>query len=578
MYSTRQSLYITIISCLHVNLTLEENSTKSAPLRYCSIHFVVDYPFWRSIYQKRAMYDYYRTNNLINSYLYRNIDGINELFKMYTWYSNINKQHYKLQFDIHGISMVTNLMCSSNSSVDTTNPLIKFCSLDLSSSNMLDLMALYSDYESKTSGHIRACLYYDVTSRLLQLYDGVGTALGWSWPRTLCALLYDRDSYGTAAILTEKTFNPRYSSNVGIVTINFEVSDYSLRKAELTFFHELSHSLGALHDDSFKGREKECLPTEKEGGSYIMFSKSNDGTQVNNRFYSNCSLDSMSSYLETLDINNPTCLSLSVTPTQSICGNGLYEKGEICDEGEKGGRCCTHQCQLRPLATCSPSQGSCCSAVTCTFTASGLICTPETDCKSAIQCNGTTSLCPSVSEQFYKPSSTKCAQDTLFCSNGSCALSICLSLQLESCQLKTSERVPSDRLCLISCLTISGCLPYHILTNSEPLFRLYGYEKSILLYFHYDNRVFCSLLFCRSNCNNNLGYCNQNHRCTPYQDDEHTNVLSLTFSSLLSTNFKTLFKKYWWILVIFIVLQLLLIPVFLYFCDKCISSSNPFLS
>ena len=38
---------------------------------------------------------------------------------------------------------------------------------------------------------------------------------------------------------------------------------------------------------------KECQPTEKKGGKYIMYDKATTGTKKNNRFFSKCSIDSM---------------------------------------------------------------------------------------------------------------------------------------------------------------------------------------------------------------------------------------------------------------------------------------------
>ena len=67
-------------------------------------------------------------------------------------------------------------------------------------------------------------------------------------------------------------------------------------RGEMTFFHEIGHSMNANHDDDneFKNRNKECNPTDEEGGSYLMYSTSTEGLLPNNRAYSHCSLDTIS--------------------------------------------------------------------------------------------------------------------------------------------------------------------------------------------------------------------------------------------------------------------------------------------
>jgi hypothetical protein len=71
-------------------------------------------------------------------------------------------------------------------------------------------------------------------------------------------------------------------------------------RGEMTFFHEIGHSMNSDHDNAveFKDRQKECNPTDEEGGSYLMFSTGTEGLMPNNRAYSHCSLDTISYVFE----------------------------------------------------------------------------------------------------------------------------------------------------------------------------------------------------------------------------------------------------------------------------------------
>ena len=81
-----------------------------------------------------------------------------------------------------------------------------------------------------------------------------------------------------------------------------------------------------------------------------------------------------------------------------------------------------------------------------------------------------------------------------------------------------------------------------------------------------------------SSCNENRGYCDQSHKCLPLLLDENTNLISSGFRFLLLANYSTIFKHYWWIFVLFILGEIIFIPlVLLYFRSNCIPSDNPFL-
>lgn len=76
--------------------------------------------------------------------------------------------------------VVTENVCNQKdiSNNQPNNPLREFCSPDINSDVLLDLIARFSDYHKKTSSSEPACLYYGLTSRKLKLQNNKGTALG----------------------------------------------------------------------------------------------------------------------------------------------------------------------------------------------------------------------------------------------------------------------------------------------------------------------------------------------------------------------------------------------------------------
>jgi hypothetical protein len=98
-------------------------------------------------------------------------------------------------------------------------------------------------------------------------------------------------------------------------------------------------------------------------------------------------------------------------------------------------------------------------------------CRPESECKMAIKCLGTSAVCPDDETTFFKPDNTICRDGTLLCVNGLCELSICALYSLLPCQLKQSE----EEFCMIACLKKDGlCVPYHTIdknsNSSKPLY------------------------------------------------------------------------------------------------------------
>src|SRR5439155_17610125 len=67
--------------------------------------------------------------------------------------------------------------------------------------------------------------------------------------------------------------------------------------------------------------------------------------------------------------------SVKITVTYTMCGNGLIDAGEQCDDGAVNG-----------------AAGSCCSA-TCTFKPNGTACTDDGNPCTTDTCNGSSDIC-----------------------------------------------------------------------------------------------------------------------------------------------------------------------------------------
>lgn len=103
----------------------------------------------------------------------------------------------------------------------------------------------------------------------------------------------------------------------------------------LTLTHELGHSFGAEHDESF------CVSgADKPSGNFLMHYQASTGKLPNNWKFSLCSKKTIASVIA----NRGLCL---LFPTGAICGNQIVEEGEECDCGfpentcQRIDSCCT---------------------------------------------------------------------------------------------------------------------------------------------------------------------------------------------------------------------------------------------
>jgi len=241
--------------------------------------------------------------------------------------------------------------------------------------------------------------------------------------------------------------SPRRNSVGGICTPEYFKSGYTLylnsglsssrnhygqrvvtREADLVTAHELGHNWGSEHDPDLP----ECSPPASQGGSYLMYTYSVSGYDVNNKRFSPCSLRSIRAVLLA---KAGRCFT---EPEESFCGNLRVEGKEECDAGLLGSEdsdpCCDKFCNLRRNvgAICSDKNSPCCKG--CQLMSAGQKCreAQRATCEQEAKCTGTKAECPVSAPQ---PDGTECLEKGL-CRNGTC-LPFCETQGYQSCMCDT---------------------------------------------------------------------------------------------------------------------------------------------
>lgn len=151
-------------------------------------------------------------------------------------------------------------------------------------------------------------------------------------------------------------------------------------------------------------------------------------------------------------------INIHTEPQQAICGNGVVDPGEQCDcgwEEDCKDSCCypmsrhskidEKPCTLTPRASCSPSQGPCCTN-NCALKF-GDKCRDDNGCRDPSFCDGRMPQCP---PSINKPNKTICNKEFV-CYMGECTGSICLAYGLESCQCIPGPNDPKTKACELCC-------------------------------------------------------------------------------------------------------------------------------
>lgn len=268
-----------------------------------------------------------------------------------------------------------------------------FCQPEISVGDFINLNSL--------ENHDEFCLAYTFTYR-----DFAKSTLGLSWigkpsgPGGIC------EKYKP---YTNKDKHIWKSLNTGVVSIVNYNKRIPQRVSEITFAHEVGHSLGSPHDnrgECYHFGTSHPISEVYEEGNYLMFESPTQGNLPNNDKFSNCSLEKIANFIDDVVNQRNGKVNCFTESGEAFCGNGIVEQGEECDCGYEeectdvcsnprrtGGQnndlSCTRKINPNTYMKyeCSPTQGPCCSKE-CSFVAasSNLICRGSTDCRKEQTC------------------------------------------------------------------------------------------------------------------------------------------------------------------------------------------------
>ena len=273
--------------------------------------------------------------------------------------------------------------------------------------------------------------------------------------------------------------SPRRNSVGGICTPEYFKNGYTLylnsglsssrnhygqrvitREADLVTAHEFGHNWGSEHDPDIP----ECSPSASQGGSYLMYTYSVSGYDVNNKKFSPCSLRFIR---KVLLAKSSRCFT---EPEESFCGNLRVEGDEECDAGLLGSEdrdiCCDENCKLRENAICSDKNSPCCN--NCQYMAVNAKCRTANyaTCEKEAECTGVSAECP---KSEHMADGTNCIEKGK-CRAGKC-IPFCETQGEQSCMCDSSADA-CKRCCRrnlnSSCNAVA---PVDILPDGTPCFQ-----------------------------------------------------------------------------------------------------------
>ncbi|XP_077994066.1 disintegrin and metalloproteinase domain-containing protein 10-like [Glandiceps talaboti] len=408
--------------------------------------------------------------------------------------------------------------------------------------------------------HSQYCLAYVFTDR--DFDDGV---LGLAWVATATGA-----NGGICEKHTLYAGGTKKSLNTGIITIQNYGSRVPTKVSHITFAHELGHNFGSPHDFPLNCRPGDTTsPADKAEGNFIMYARATSGDKPNNNKFSECSVGNMSAVL---DKKKDICFTDS---NFAFCGNGIVDEGEECDcgfEDQCDDNCCTAQtndgdsdaCKLKGGATCSPSEGPCCTPQCEFFTAvANETCSLASECSEASYCDGSGVTCPPAET---KDNRTACNADRQVCWGGECSGSICdvEGLMMEECFCESGEKTDAEELCHLCCQEIGKPDTCQSSSEIDGLKQYYPEGSNVIT------------MQPGAPCDNFKGYCDVFDKCRQVDaDGPLARLKNAIFNPEVYQNIADWVTKYWWAVVLMGVGLIILMGLFIKICSVHTPSSNP---
>eukprot|EP00835_Amoeboradix_gromovi_P000428 NODE_15_length_42055_cov_0.634117.p6 type:complete len:662 gc:universal NODE_15_length_42055_cov_0.634117:5162-7147(+) len=236
--------------------------------------------------------------------------------------------------------------------------------------------------------------------------------VGLAWMSSVCTT--------TGISNTDTSGNTQYYSGASISTSGTTKNDWVVTA------HEIGHNFAAKHDcnaqDSCTGTSDnsccECTTgTNCDcGGTFIMNPSSS--LVFTPTDFSSCTKGLVCTKMPIL----ATCLvepGLRPLLNLKVCGNGILEEGEECDNGIHASSCCNN-CTLTENSQCDDFSHNCCTG--CQISPSDKVCRPSTGtCDIADYCDGKSKTCPAFDKHEANglPCKSGVNKDT-YCASGQC--------------------------------------------------------------------------------------------------------------------------------------------------------------